>query len=216
MLDVLDSPITKLAQEAERKRIARDLHDSVVQSLTALVADLEYFRAYGPTADQQLAQKVEVWQELARESLISMREALGGLRGAGELHHGLEAAIKALLDEMDGYQVVFECEDWPALLPFEYTSNIYYMVREALVNIRKHAQASMVRVSMFSFEGSLHISVTDNGIGMPSQLPRGGCGYQQGLIGLRERAEVLGGHLSIESEPGRGTRLDIAIRLFSA
>jgi signal transduction histidine kinase len=216
MLDVLDSPITKLAQEAERKRIARDLHDSVVQSLTALVADLEYFRAYGPTADQQLAQKVEVWQELARESLISMREALGGLRGAGELHQGLEAAIRALLDEMDGYQVVFECEDWPALLPFEYTSNIYYMVREALVNIRKHAQASMVRVSMFSFEGSLYISVTDNGIGMPSQLPQGGCGYQQGLIGLRERAELLGGHLCVESEPGRGTRLDIAIPLFSA
>lgn len=216
MLDVLDSPITKLAQEAERRRIARDLHDSVVQSLTALVADLEYFRAYGPTADQQLAQKVEVWQELARESLISMREALGGLRGAGEFKQGLEAAIRALLDEMDGYQVVFECEDWPALLPFEYTSNIYYMVREALVNIRKHAQASMVRVSMFSFEGSLHISIADNGVGMPSQLPRGGSGYHQGLLGLLERAELLGGHVSVESEPGRGTRLDIAIPFLSA
>src|SRR5437588_622715 len=84
MLDVLDAPITRLVQDAERRRLARDLHDSVVQSLTALVADLDYFRlrqlAANGEADQQVVERVETWQALARESLAAIREALGGLR----------------------------------------------------------------------------------------------------------------------------------------
>jgi len=89
MLDVLDSPAMRQAQEAERRRIARELHDGVVQSLTALVADLEYFQTrYLPTIDQTsraIAEKVAIWQELARESLISMSQALGGLHQPGDL-----------------------------------------------------------------------------------------------------------------------------------
>ncbi len=89
MLDVLDSPAMRQAQEAERRRIARELHDGVVQSLTALVADLEYFQTrYLPTIDQTsraIAEKVAIWQELARDSLTSMRQALGGLHQPGDL-----------------------------------------------------------------------------------------------------------------------------------
>lgn len=94
MLDVLDSPAMRQAQEAERRRIARELHDGVVQSLTALVADLEYFQTrYLPTIDQTsraIAEKVAIWQELARDSLTSMRQALGGLYQPGDLDFGLE------------------------------------------------------------------------------------------------------------------------------
>jgi len=89
MLDVLDSPAMRQAQEAERRRIARELHDGVVQSLTALVADLEYFQTrYLPTIDQTsraIAEKVAIWQELARDSLTSLRQALGGLHQPGDL-----------------------------------------------------------------------------------------------------------------------------------
>jgi DNA-binding CsgD family transcriptional regulator len=94
MLDVLDSPAMRQAQEAERRRIARELHDGVVQSLTALVADLEYFQTrYLPTIDQTshaIAEKVAIWQELARDSLTSMRQALGGLHQPGDLDFDLE------------------------------------------------------------------------------------------------------------------------------
>src|SRR5260370_14508757 len=94
MLDVLDSPAMRQAQEAERRRIARELHDGVVQSLTALVADLEYFQTRTlPTIDQTslaIAEKVAIWQELARDSLTSMRHALGGLYQPGDLDFGLE------------------------------------------------------------------------------------------------------------------------------
>jgi len=221
MLDVLDSPTTRFAQEAERRRIARELHDGVVQSLTALVADLEYFRTrYLPAIGQtshEVIEKVEIWQELARDSLTSMRQALGGLRKPSELDLGLEYAIQVIsIDLRDsGYTVVFECEDWPVMLPIEYTSNIYYIIREALTNICKHAKASTIKVCMFSFEEHLHISISDDGVGMPKYCVKTHMesGYQQGLVGLRERAALLGGVVTIESVAGKGTRLDIDIPL---
>jgi two-component system, NarL family, sensor histidine kinase DegS len=219
MLNVLDSPATRFAQEAERRRIARELHDSVVQSLTALVADLEYFRTRCLPASNEtspaVAAKVETWQELARDSLMSMRRALGGLRVPAELEGGLESALQTLVTELrdEGYCVQYECADWPELLPFEYTSNLYYIVQEALTNIRKHAQASTVRIAMFSYEGHLHLSIGDNGKGIAASASPKQAGCQQGLIGLRERVILLAGRVSIESSPARGTRIDVDIPL---
>lgn len=221
MLEVMDSPITRFAQEAERRRIARELHDGVVQSLTALVADLEHFRTRhlpitGETG-QEMAAKLEAWQELARDSLLSMRQALSGLRAHTNLDFDLEASVQTALMEMQqaGYAVTYDCDDWPASLPYEYASNLYYIVREALTNIRKHAHASKISVFMFSHEGALYLSVGDNGIGMisPPSSVATRAGYHQGLIGLRERATLLGGRLSIESRPGKGTRIDVEVPL---
>jgi signal transduction histidine kinase len=221
MLDVLDSPITRLVQDAERRRIARDLHDSVVQSLTALVADLEYFRVRQPAAcdeaDQQVAERVATWQALARESLAAMRETLGGLRSPAEVDLGLELSLEILVASLRnaGYRVECECEDWPAALPREVTTNIYYIAREALTNIEKHAQASSIHICMFNYEGHLYISIADDGRGMKQGAPMvsGGSGYHQGIMGMKERATLLGGRVTFESVPGRGTRVDVDIPL---
>lgn len=228
MLEVMNSPLTRFAQEAERKRIARELHDGVVQSLTALVADLEYFRTRHPTpslnneeTSQEVESKLETWQELARESLASMRQTLGGLRTQADVEKGLESSIRSLLNELQnvGYIVTYEYTDWPTNLPLEYTSNIYSIIREALMNIRKHAQASHITLFLFSHENQLHISIGDNGIGIPKAMNKASVsvqahsGYQQGLIGLRERTQLLEGRLSIESESGKGTRVDVDVPL---
>ncbi len=215
-----DASTTFMAQEAERRRLARELHDGVVQSLTALVADLEYFRtrrlpAEG-TSQPEVAEKLEVWQELARDSLLLMRQALGGLRKNTELEVGLEAAIASLLTEFQqaGYKVIYDCSDWPQTLPDEYTSNVYFIVREALTNIRKHAQATKISVFLFKHGRHLHVSIGDNGAGMPASWATVSApGYRQGLVGLRERAAMLGGQLTIESTAGRGTRIDVDIAL---
>lgn len=216
----MDASTTRMAQEAERRRLARELHDGVVQSLTALVADLEYFRTRrlpgSATDTAEVAEKLEVWQELARDSLLSMRQALGGLRKHTGLERGLEAAITTLVAEFqqDGYTMIYECSDWPQLLPDEYASNIYFIVRETLTNIRKHAQATKITLFLLKHEEHLHISIGDNGLGMPAISPTVSApGYQQGLIGLRERVAVLHGQLSIESAPDRGTRIDVDIAL---
>ncbi|QBD79112.1 sensor histidine kinase [Ktedonosporobacter rubrisoli] len=219
MLEAIDSPATRFAQEAERRRIARELHDGVVQSLTALVADMEYFRTRRLSdkgaLEQEVAAKLAAWQDLARDSLGAMRQTLKDLRGHSDLEFGLKASLQELLLEMRqaGYTVVYECNDWPAYLPFMYTSNLYYIVREALTNICKHAKASSISIFMFSHEGSLHISVGDNGVGTPAPTVVTGeqDGYHQGLIGLRERVTLLGGYLAIESQPGKGTRIDVEV-----
>ena len=126
VLDVGDSPLTRVAQEAERRRIARELHDGVVQSLTALVKDLEYFRKrrLSPEGEvyQDVTQRLEAWQELARDSLLSMRETLGELRHSPKPDFAMESSVQKLLDELCsvGYTITFECEDWPANLPYDY------------------------------------------------------------------------------------------------
>ncbi len=221
MLNVVDtSPLTRVAQEAERRRIARELHDGVVQSLTALVKDLEYFRKRRLSSDgeisQDMTQHLETWQEMARDSLLSMRETLGELRHAPKPDFALAASVQTLLTELRAadYMVTFECEGWPEYLPYECASNLYSIIRESLANIYKHAQASKISIFMFSDEDVLHISVIDNGVGMSVNVPVGSeDGYHQGLIGLYERAALLGGHLSIESAPDRGTRVDVSVPL---
>jgi signal transduction histidine kinase len=217
VLDVGDSPLTRVAQDAERRRIARELHDGVVQSLTALVKDLEYFRKRRLSTEgevyQDVTQRLEAWQEMARDSLLSMRETLGELRHSPKSDFAMESSVQKLLDELCsvGYTIVFECEDWPEL-PYDYSSNLYYIIRESLTNICKHAHASKISIFMFSDEGLLHVSVIDNGVGMGLSAPiHSENGYHQGLIGLRERADMLGGRLSIVSAPDRGTRIDVEV-----
>ncbi len=219
MLDVIDnSPLTRFAQDAERRRIARELHDGVVQSLTALVTDLEYFRMRRPThandMTQEMVAKLDLWQAMARESLTSMRQTLGGLRQQNNLEQDLRSVLEALMQDMreDGYNVTCECEELLPIISSEYISHLYAIAREALINIRKHAQATAVTCFLFIDEDTLYLSIGDNGVGM--QFPAVEAhkeGYQQGLIGLRERVLLLDGHLSIESNPGRGTRIDVEI-----
>ena len=220
-----DSPGMQFIQEAERRRIARELHDGVVQSLTALVADLEYFRTcrLSTFADSgsEVADRLETWQELARESLLSMRSTLGGLRTHASEACGLLASIQKLVDELrdKGYVVTCECDDITTVLPLEYTSSLYYVIREAIINICKHAHASKITLFMLQCEEKIHISIGDNGIGLHEipVLAQGTqslrSGYQQGLLGMYERVMLLGGHLSMESTPGKGTRIDVDIPL---
>jgi signal transduction histidine kinase len=219
MATVLNTPSIRLAQEAERRRIARELHDGVVQSLIALVTDLEYFQTHPlPTLDQTnetVAEKVVAWQELARDSLTYIRQAIDGLRQPGVLDFGLEYAIEVLLSKLReaNYTVVFESDNWPDQLPAEHTSHIYYIVREVLTNIAKHAQATSITLYMIAFEDHLHISIRDNGVGMNIQSATTPTysGYQQGLIGIQERVSLFNGKLTIESVAGRGTRIDVDI-----
>src|SRR5579883_2487272 len=142
MITMVDSSAMAMAQEAERRRLARELHDGVVQSLTALVADLEYFRSRRLTqadgVSQEMAVKLETWQALARESLSSVRQALGGLRQTVNRAHDLPGALQELLQGMReaGYCVICECEELPSSLPPDHVLHLYTIAREALINIR--------------------------------------------------------------------------------
>jgi signal transduction histidine kinase len=238
MLETTEAKTTRLAQEAERRRIARELHDNAIQSLTALVNDMAYLRL-GKHADNAgsmedtMLSKLEEWHELAQESLFAIRQTLSGLRPQDDQSFDLEAAVEALLTSLQhaGYLVTFESSSWPVSLPSGYASHLFYIIREALINISKHAHASTIIVSMSGFEDRLSISVSDDGIGIPSGAEQHTQttgltsalsshkdqtnGYHQGLTVLRERVALLGGNLSFANEAitGKGTRLEVEIPL---
>jgi signal transduction histidine kinase len=235
MLETAEARIAHLAQEAERRRIARELHDHAVQSLTALVTDIEYLRlgkraenAPDSFMEREMLSKLESWHELALESLFAIRQTLSGLRPQDDQPFALEAAVEALLTNLQhaGYSVTFESSAWPASLPTEYASHLFYVIREALINISKHANASAVTVTMFGYEDHLYVSVSDDGVGMGTAAeaqPHGAFpshqeqtnGYHQGLVVLGERVALLNGKLSITNRAiaGKGTRLEVEIPL---
>jgi signal transduction histidine kinase len=221
MLETTEAKTTRLAQEAERRRIARELHDNAVQSLTALVTDMAYLR-FSKLADNDgsmehtMLSKLEAWHELAQESLFAIRQALSGLQSQEDQSFDLEAAVEALLTSLQhaGYLVTFASSSWPVSLPSGYASHLFYIIREALINISKHAHASTIIVSMSGFEDRLSISVSDDGIGIRSGAEETN-GYHQGLTVLRERVALLDGKLSFANEgiTGKGTRLEVEIPL---
>ncbi|GCE19647.1 sensor histidine kinase [Dictyobacter kobayashii] len=173
MLNIVEASDTHVTQHEERRRLARELHDGVVQSLTALVTDLEQFRSQ-QFFEHELSENIENWHALARNSLLTLRQTLSGLRTNAMGNFDFVESVLAMLKSMQdaGYKVTFECNDWPTQLPTEYASNLYYVLREAIINICKHAAATAVVVSLYEAEGCLHIHVGDDGVGCLQLLPR--------------------------------------------
>lgn len=224
MLEMTEAKAARLVQEAERRRIARELHDNAVQSLTALVTEMEYLgrgkrsgNDRAGSVESEMLLKLESWHALAQESLFAIRQTLSGLRPQDDPHFDLEAAVEALLANVQnaGYSVTFESSSWPVTLPTDYASHLFYIIREALINISKHAYASTIIVTMFGYEDHLAISVSDDGVGMQPGAGGQASGYHQGLTVLHERVDLLHGGLSFTNKAiaGKGARLEVEIPL---
>jgi signal transduction histidine kinase len=204
------------AQEEERKRLARDLHDDVLQSIALVIADLEYYR-------RNQALPTETREALSQQSgtlravLDATRRVVADLRLSTLDHHGLIGTLEGSLLQRfrreANCEVFLEHSSWPLALSRALSLNIYRIIQEALANVRKHARARQVWVRLSGDDAYLHVSVSDDGIGFdPDRVltERQPVNYL-GLVGLRERAELLGGHLVIESEAGRGTTVKVVI-----
>ena len=188
--------VRRLAATAERERIGRDLHDLLghTLSLVALMADLAgRLIERDPGAAQR---EVAELGQVARQALGQVRRAVTGIRAAGL---AAELAAARLLLEAEGVEVHAALED-AALAPEQETA-LALCLREAATNIQRHARARRVVVSLERLPGGWRLQVDDNGRGGP--IRRG-----NGLDGMRERLQALGGRLRIEPVPaGRGTRL---------
>ena len=203
------------AEEVERRRLAMELHDELGQRLTALNLQLHRLR---PPADAPL---LEVWREarLGVEELVTQVRTMSvNLRPPELDYFGLQAAIGHLLQRrFDGVWAshVFEYVGLPARLPALLEITCYRIVQESLTNIARHARATSVVVEMIGGEQELDIIVRDDGVGFDLAQweqrmlhdPRGG------VAGLRERAQLLGGTLTIDSRPGHGTRIAATLPL---
>jgi two-component system, NarL family, sensor histidine kinase UhpB len=213
MLDRLESARREAArtalaaQEAERLRVARELHDEIGQTLTAITIQAE--RA--AESDPELA--AEALRDVAdsvRESLDEVRRIARELRPEALDDLGLVNALMALSTRIgahEGFEVRRELQSkLPALSP-DVELVVYRIAQEGLTNALRHSGGSSATISLVADAESLTLRVTDDGEGIPAPLPSGTAG----IAGMRERALLVGGRLAIESAPGRGTEVRLSI-----
>jgi signal transduction histidine kinase len=192
--------------------LARELHDGVVQCLTTTLIGLEVLRRDADGAGD--ANHLTAIQADLRAGLTEMRNLVSRLRGAPTVDHGLVTAIDAMVHDLDTRTEIdaglIVSPDWPDQLPAQVAHQLRRIVQEALVNVRLHAGARAVRVTLDVVEGSLHVTIADDGCGHPDQSP---TSHSYGLLGMRERAVLLGGSLEIASTAQRGTTVIVTVDL---
>jgi two-component system sensor histidine kinase UhpB len=214
MLDRLESERREsgrralLAQEAERQRIARELHDEVGQVLTGVVLELEH--ASGQAGEHDAAQLAAA-REAVRRSLDDVRRIARELRPEVLDDLGLQSALRSLCTATaahNGMRVERELDLEDAVSP-EVELVVYRVAQESLTNVMRHAGASRVLVALRHVDGALRLVVRDDGRGLPADRTPGGAG----IAGMQERALQIGARLTISSDPTGGTevRLDVPL-----
>jgi len=197
------------AQEAERLRVAQELHDEIGQTLTAITLQAERAAAGDPTSAPDELGRVA---DAVRESLDEVRRIARELRPEALDDLGLVNALIALcsrINEQGGPVVRRELQAALPPLPGDVELVIYRIAQEALTNALRHSDARSATVSLRADAETLLLRVADDGRGMPSELPDGTAG----LAGMRERALLVGGRLSVKSRPGAGTEVELSIPL---
>ncbi len=200
------------AQEAERQRLARELHDEAAQILTALSLGFRTLqeapnlsRAQRQMVEQLKQQTTDLMQELHRMSVELRPSALDRL--------GLAAALEQYAREFEqryGIRAEFEVERVEqSRLPAEVQINLYRIVQEALTNVARHAKASRVSVTLQGRDQTLVVTIEDDGQGF--DVEKAMKSGRLGLFGMQERASLLGGLLHIESAPNQGTTINVEI-----
>ena len=201
-------------QEAERRVIARDLHDAAGQTLTAIRINLELIaQTLARPGKGDPAALVKRTATLVDETVEEIRRAVGSLGPAVVEDVGLAEAVARLCDDV-GEHTGSTVERSFALdevaLPPALETTCYRVVQEALTNVTRHARASRIEVSLAAAADELEITVVDDGIGFD---PATTSQDRHGLVGMRERVELIGGRFDIESRTGAGTRIHATLPL---
>ena len=193
------------ATEAERVRVARELHDQVGQTLTGVVLALEEIHRRAPAT---LHGDIVEAQEAARAGVEEVREIARGLRPGALDELGLRSALTTLANSFTGLRVRHSVHtDLPVLSPDQDLA-VYRVAQESLTNVARHAQARSAQLELEEEDGAVVLRVSDDGCGIPvihTTATDGGVG------GMRERALLAGGRLRVRALPERGTevRLDL-------
>jgi signal transduction histidine kinase len=198
------------AQEEERARISRELHDSMASTLLEIIYRAEALLGR-EEADEHLRGELQAMLQSSRSTLAELRRIITDLRPSSVEVLGLPRALATLLDRTAatyGLKMQRDIEEGLCLDSL-LENSLYRLAQEALNNVCRHAAASRVEVSLRRRRGSLLLRVNDDGRGFDPAASPGGMG----LIFMRERAELLGGSIRLESAPGQGTTLTLEVPL---
>ncbi len=204
----------QLGAERERNRLAREIHDTLAQGLTAVSLQLEsadVLLEIG-TSPEKAHQAVQQALALTRANLEEARRSVMDLRAAPLEGKTLAEALTSLADELaaDDYELTVSIVGAGRPLPPRVEIGLYRIVQEAFTNIRHHAQAKAVGLTLVVSPESVKLTVVDDGQGFdPTSVPNG----RYGLIGMNERVKILGGRFILESNAQSGTQLSVNIPL---
>lgn len=200
------------AREQEKRRVARELHDELGQALTALKIDVNWVRdnlAAGPRAAEA---KLAAMQDLIDSTVASARRIASELRPLMLDDLGLVAACDWLAQnfrQRSGVACELVIGEGELDLPDPYATAVFRVLQESLTNATKHARATQVEVTLERSADEVVLTVRDNGVGFAPAQPRKPGSH--GFTGLRERAALLNGSITIDSAPGRGTVIEMRL-----
>lgn len=202
-------------REAERKALARDLHDQVIQDLLSFNYQLEAVES--EHQDENLCRDLSKIREGIRQVIGSLRQLCSDLRPPTIDSHGLPSAIRSFAhqwSEKTGIEVDLDIDDGLGRLPETIELSVFRIIQEGLSNVRKHAQATKVKITLFrTATASLVVQIKDNGKGsqQPINLEKLSEEKHFGLIGISERVSLLGGHMKVNAQSKSGLELYIEI-----
>jgi len=200
----------------ERNRLAREIHDTLAQGLTGITLQLESAEALLNRDDEQqrLQQSIEKALNLARANLEEARRSVLNLRTSPLEGRTLTQALANLVQTIQvehGLSIEFRRRNADQPLPARIEAGLYRIAQEAITNIVQHAHTERATLTLEILPSQVKLVIEDQGLGFdPAEIPA----RRFGLIGLTERARLLGGQLHIESSPGEGTRLEVTVPLF--
>lgn len=205
------------AQEEERRRVAREIHDGPAQSMANVVMRAEFCLKLLEKDPAKLREELVALQDLVRTSLQDTRKIIFDLRPMALDDLGLAAALKKFVanyKEQYGLPVEYQYFGPQKRLPPAVEVALFRIVQEALNNIYKHAQATSALVKLEVLPARVNLVVRDNGRGFDvAKVFKDPERKGYGLLGIRERVQLLNGELEIISSPGKGTTLTVSINL---
>jgi two-component system NarL family sensor kinase len=206
----------QLGAAEERNRLAREIHDTLAQGLTAIALQLETADVLleSSASSERVQQALQQALALTRANLEEARRSVLDLRAAPLEGRTLAEALAALAAQQERAQrhlhVRFDAIGKDRPLPVHIEAGIYRIAQEALTNAARHAEARHAALHLTTLPDRVQLVIEDDGHGFdPTQIPKG----RYGLIGLNERVKLLGGRLQLQSSPGAGTRIEVIVPL---
>jgi two-component system sensor histidine kinase UhpB len=196
------------AQEEERKRLARDLHDEVNQALTAILLRLQALMQDSPSP--QVTAELSELKRLVNQAMEELLQLARQLRPSALDDHGLVPALEGQVrrfGDQHGIDARLETQGRADSLGDDQQLVVYRVAQEALANVARHSQAHHVEVDLVARDSGLDLSVRDDGVGFHSNMRPTGLG----LNGMAERARLVGGELNVLSIPGQGTTVTLHV-----
>ena len=197
----------------ERLRLSRELHDRALQLLTSARMRLDSCHQYLKSDPAALEKELSTVEDHLDRAVTEIRNLLAENRIDEQMQAGtLERRLKeelSIFSARSGFQIELQCTVDTHDLPIDIEKELYFTLREGVLNAVRHARASEIRLSLARSPSGFRAMLSDNGVGFVVDATEGRSHY--GLKGMKERVEKLGGTIAIESAPGKGTKIDIAI-----